>query len=666
MFRSIIVFLAFIFAFAQISTSTSLEDDEYDFIVVGSGAGGGPLACRLAEANFKTLLIEAGNDQGDNVNTSIPAFQGVVAQDPKIRWDMFVNHYPSLTRAQSDPKYVYSTGPNQEQEYTGLHPPPGAKPKGILYPRAGVLGGCVSHNALIWILPHRSDWEHIANLTGDASWRADAMETYVEKVYEWLHVEPTNPAIVLEDLALAQHMCAGAAEQGWGVDLEPLRAMTGLGGLLMESPNDYQKPKRDSTEGFFQIPLIMKNGARRSVRERILDTIAAGHPLTLKTDTFVTRVLFDEKKTGSSGQPKATGVAYLSGSYLYKASPLSRNTTNTNNTKRGTPGTVHARKEVILSGGAFNTPQLLKLSGIGSPLELSTHSIPLVHPLPGVGTNLQDRYEIPVTVSHTKPFHLLKGCTFDAKPHDACYAQWASHRSGPLLPSLLPRRGPYATNGLAAAMVVRSETASTPDTDLFIFGGPINFVGYYPQWGDAAVADHSHFSWYALKAHTRNTAGTVRLRSADPLEPPVIDFNYFDTGTTAGGADSADLAALVQAVNISRRALERYRSFGILGGSEFVEEKPGAEVQSEEAIGEYVKENAWGHHASCTTPIGADGDPMAVLDAKFRVRGVDGLRVVDASVFPKIPGVFIQAPIYIVSEKAAGVIIEDWGLKETY
>ena len=177
---------------------------------------------------------------------------------------MYVNHYPDLDRAKRDPKYVYDIGNNQE--YVGLHPPDGATPKGILYPRAGVLGGCVSHNALIWILPHRSDWEHIANITGDASWRADAMEQYIEKVYEWLHVEPTNPTIVLEDLALAQHMCTGAAEQGWGI--EPLKAMTGLGGLLMESPNNYRKPKRDSTEGFFQIPLIMKNGARRSVSTR--------------------------------------------------------------------------------------------------------------------------------------------------------------------------------------------------------------------------------------------------------------------------------------------------------------------------------------------------------------------------------------------------------------
>ena len=176
---------------------------------------------------------------------------------------MYVNHYPSLTRAKRDPKFVYSL--DNDQEYVGLHPPPGAKPKGILYPRAGVLGGCVSHNALIWILPHRSDWDHIANITGDASWSADNMEKYIEKVYEWLHVEATNPAIVLEDLALAQHMCAGAAELGWGVDIEPLKAMTGLGGLLIDNPNEYRNPGRDEKEGFFQIPLIMRNGARRSV-----------------------------------------------------------------------------------------------------------------------------------------------------------------------------------------------------------------------------------------------------------------------------------------------------------------------------------------------------------------------------------------------------------------
>lgn len=283
MFRIIIIPLAFLLALAQAATSATI-DDEYDFIVVGSGAGGGPLACRLAEANFKTLLIEAGNDQGTNVNTSIPAFQGVVAQDPKIRWDVsvpqiitvttravadntpsqiYVSHYTNLSRAQRDPKFVYAL-PNGS-EYVGLQPPPDAEPKGILYPRAGVLGGCVSHNALTWILPHRSDWDHIANITGDSSWSASAMEQYTEKVYEWLHVEATHPTIVLQDLALAQQLVAGAAVAGRGIGVDPLDAMLGLGQLLVEDPNDYRDPRRDAAEGFYQIPMIMRDGKRRSV-----------------------------------------------------------------------------------------------------------------------------------------------------------------------------------------------------------------------------------------------------------------------------------------------------------------------------------------------------------------------------------------------------------------
>jgi choline dehydrogenase len=103
--------------------------------------------------------------------------------------------------------------------------------------------------------------------------------------------------------------------------------------------------------------------------------------------------------------------------------------------------------------------------------------------------------------------------------------------------------------------------------------------------------------------------------------------------------------------------LRRYYDYDILGGDAFVEEEPGPAVQSAEDIGQYIKDRAWGHHASCTAAIGADDDPNAVLDSQFRVRGVQSLRVVDASVFPRIPGVFIQAPIFMVSEKAADVIL---------
>lgn len=133
---------------------------------------------------------------------------------------------------------------------------------------------------------------------------------------------------------------------------------------------------------------------------------------------------------------------------------------------------------------------------------------------------------------------------------------------------------------------------------------------------------------------------------------PLINFNSFDTGTTADGAAEKDLQAVIEGMEFSRKIFD---SVVPLDGS-FTEVWPGRDVTGDK-LKEFAKNEAWGHHASCTCPIGADNDPLAVLNSKFQVRGVDGLRVVDASVFPKIPGFYVAVPIYMISEKAADVII---------
>ncbi|KAG5290869.1 glucose-methanol-choline oxidoreductase [Histoplasma capsulatum var. duboisii H88] len=136
---------------------------------------------------------------------------------------------------------------------------------------------------------------------------------------------------------------------------------------------------------------------------------------------------------------------------------------------------------------------------------------------------------------------------------------------------------------------------------------------------------------------------------------PEINFNSFDAGVTTDGADEKDLQAVVEAVQFSR---EIFKSVVPIEGS-FKEVWPGPERANDtESLKDFIKKEAWGHHASCTCPIGADNDPMAVLDSNFRVRGVEGLRVVDASVFPKIPGFYIAVPIYMISEKASDVILQ--------
>jgi choline dehydrogenase len=303
--------------------------------------------------------------------------------------------------------------------------------------------------------------------------------------------------------------------------------------------------------------------------------------------------------------------------------------------------TVKAAREVILAGGAFNTPQLLMLSGIGPREELERHGIPVRVDLPGVGQNLQDRYEVGVVAEMRKDFEILGDCTFappaDGAPLDKGFEEWKEGK------------GVYTSNGVVLGVIKRSRP-SLPDPDLFIFGIPSFFRGYYPGYSESLVKRKNYFTWAVLKAHTRNTAGYVRLRSSDPRDTPDIVFRYFDEGNDTR---AEDLDAVVDGVTFARK---------ILGMSDEVvkgEVVPGPEVDTTEKLRDFVKDEAWGHHASCTCRMGAEDDPMAVLDSRFRVRGVDRLRVVDASAFPRIPGFFIVTAIYMISEKASDVIMAD-------
>lgn len=136
-----------------ISYSEKRDATQYEYVIVGPGGGGGPLAARLAMAGNSVLLIEAGDDQGANINEQVPAFHGKPTEEEAMRWDYWFQHYSDTTRAEKDSKFVYTTP--SRQEYYGTSPPSGSTPKGILYPRAGTLGGCMGHNALSQSIPMR-------------------------------------------------------------------------------------------------------------------------------------------------------------------------------------------------------------------------------------------------------------------------------------------------------------------------------------------------------------------------------------------------------------------------------------------------------------------------------------------------------------------------------
>jgi choline dehydrogenase len=305
---------------------------DYDYVIVGSGAGGGPLAGNLAKAGQKVLLLEAGSDYED-YNYEVPVFHALASEDENLRWDYFVRHYASDEQQRLDPKFT-------------------AERNGVLYPRSGTLGGCTAHNALITVYPHNSDWEQVAQLTGDSSWKSQHMRKYFERLERcqyierprylsgnallsalvrlfpllasffgnasrhgfdgWLSTNVADPTLVISDGELLK-VIFSAVEEALVEDLgRPLTSLESLNGLF--DPNDW-RAQSNGLQGIWFTPLATNAGKRNGTREYIR-AVQAKFPnnLTIKTNALTTRVLFDDEN-------KATGVEYLDGAHLYRADP---------------------------------------------------------------------------------------------------------------------------------------------------------------------------------------------------------------------------------------------------------------------------------------------------------------------------------------------------------
>ena len=616
----------------------------YEYVVVGSGAGGGTLAARLAEAGRHVLLLEAGgdprrlsgsNDYQPGINRlpddyDVPSFHGFASENDAMRWDFFVRHYADEAMQAKDPKYVRS--------YRGQ------PVDGVLYPRAGTLGGCTAHNAMILVYPHNADWDEIARLTGDPSWNAEAMRRYfmrlenchhrpVERALAkvgpnpsrhgwdgWLHSEKAIPEAALGDFALVQVLLDSAAKAFDDIG-QPIEKLLDLIEAKAD-PNDWRLVAENAV-GVRYTPLTTRDHRRMGARERVLET-AQQYPdrLHLELDALVTRIILD-------GNNRATGVEYLKGERLYRAHGQPA-------TSAGVPMHAEATREVILSGGAFNTPQLLMLSGIGRRDVLEPLGIPVRIELSGVGRNLQDRYEVGVVNRmNFERWKILDGATFGRG--DPQYREWAAGHGGV-----------YASNGAVLAAILKSRP-ERPLPDLFCFALLGLFGGYFPGYSSLEVTKPNYLTWAILKAHTQNRAGEVRLRSADPRDTPLINFHYFEEGSDASGED---LDSVVAGIRFVRKLTAQLKADGKIAA----EEQPGDALQTDDQLKEFVRSRAWGHHASCTCAIGPR-DGGGVIGGDFRVHGAEGLRVVDASVFPRIPGFFIASAVYMAAEKAADAIL---------
>jgi choline dehydrogenase len=384
---------------------------QYEYVVVGSGPGGGPLAADLARAGHSVLLLEAGSDYSDDPTYKY-AFNTVAAtNDPRTRWDFFVKHSDDLDR---ELKYEHLTWRTSNGSYyVGLDPPEGSKQLGIWYPRAAALGGCAMHNAAVLDMPSDENWNYIADITGDTSWNAANMREIFKEIENyhdpgngttangtaghgfggWLDSSQTDsswPGNATDGTTLLRTVAENTGA-GANLSVNDLRA-------LISRDNNALDPLRDQATGVFGLSShALPDGRRVSPATYIRKTLEepAAFPLTVRLNSYLTRVIWDQMVNFQP--PAVMAIEYAIGPSAYQADPRydpKRNTTR---------GFAYVMREVVIAGGAFNSPQILKVSGVGPAEELRKHNITVVADLPGVGANLGDNFESSVLSLAAKP-----------------------------------------------------------------------------------------------------------------------------------------------------------------------------------------------------------------------------------------------------------------------
>jgi len=349
-------------------------------------------------------------------------------------------------------------------------------------------------------------------------------------------------------------------------------------------------------EGFAKFDRNVHRGRRLSAARAYLHPVMNRPNLKVITRAFVTRILFE-------GQ-RAVGVEYKSGN--------------------GPAQKVYAG-EVICSGGSINSPQILQVSGVGNAKELEALGIKVVRDLPGVGENLQDHLEVYVQHACTQPVSMYPALQWYNKPWLGF--QW-----------LFFRRGPAATNHFEAGGFVRSNAdVDYPNLMFHFLPVAIRYDGTSPSGG--------HGYQVHVGPMYSDARGSVKIKSADPSVHPALRFNYLST--------AQDRREWVQAIHCARHILSQ-PAFAEFDGGEI---SPGSNVQSDAEILDWVaRDGETAYHPSCTCKMGMD--EMAVVDPKtMKVHGLDGLRIVDASVMPSITNANIYAPTMMIAEKAADLVL---------
>ncbi len=464
----------------------------------------------------------------------------------------------------------------RDWNYT-TEPQPGLDGRALFWPRGKLLGGSSSINAMIYMRGAAADYDEWAELTGDKAWSYESVLPLFRR---------------MEDNARGADRFHGS---GGPLRVENLRSPHPWTKAVIESAVAAGYPRNDdfngaTQEGVGQYQVTQKRGRRWSSADAYLHPAMKRPNLTVRTGALTTRVLIEGGR--------ATGVEYR---------------------WNGVRHTARASSEVVLSGGAVNTPQLLMLSGIGPAEHLREVGVDVVHDLPGVGGGLQDHPLVPVIWTARSGNSLFRA------ESPAGYAKWFAARRGPL------------TSNLAEAGLFTRSAPELAEPDLQMHFLPVKF------WKQAEIdPDVDAFTAAVVLVHV-HSRGSVRLRSADPTWAPAIDAGYL--------TDERDLDALITGVEKAREIGSTGPLAGILGE----EWSPGTASGSREELRTSVKQTLESlYHPVSSCRMGTDDD--AVVDAELRVRGIEGLRVADASVMPTLVRGNTNAPTIMIAERAADLI----------
>ncbi|WP_129790477.1 GMC family oxidoreductase [Sphingosinicella sp. CPCC 101087] len=471
-------------------------------------------------------------------------------------------------------------------------PEPHADGRSIPAPRGKVIGGCSSINGMMYSRGHPADYDQWAQM-GARGWSHDDVLPYFRRSEaNWRGESPHHGGS--GPISVARHLTD---------DYVYPRLIETAGRLGFPHLDDFHGDER---EGFSAPDFTVHRGRRASTAARYLKPALSRPNLTVISQALTTRVLVEKGR--------AIGLSYE---------------------KDGRIETVHADREVILSAGAFNSPQILLLSGIGPADELRSHGIDVVLDLPGVGRNLQDHASIPMLFEASGPFTFDRQLRFDRMA--LAVLRWQLFGTGPVAGLPVGAQGFIRTR----------EGLDRPDDQILIspvaMDAKIWFPGIRARRGDI-------FSISNVLLHPESR-GSVTLRSADPHDKPRILFNLLST--------EGDRASFRRFVRFTRRFFEIDPARGIVRG----ELVPGPSVETDAEIDAFVRSRvgtAMHPTSSCAMGTG----PEAVVDERLKVHGIEGLRVVDCSIMPTIVGGNTNAPAIMIAEKAADLIRERESMAE--